>query len=116
MGNFAYYVALYGGFNYVSKEFEEDTDVPHSYYLVDDNPSESQREYLDDIRRVTRGGWAIVLIVAGSVHPESFHFVTAIQPKLNAGATTIEIPKSAHAVSAVPAARSSSPKTYAISV
>lgn len=89
MGNFAYYVALYGGFNYVSKEFEEDTDVPHSYYLVDDNPSESQREYLDDIRRVTRGGWAIVLIVAGSVHPESFHFVTAIQPKLNAGATTI---------------------------
>lgn len=89
MGNFAYYLALYGGFNYVSKERDEDSDSPRSYYLVDDATTAVEGQYLDDLRRVARGGWVIFVIAADSVHPEAFHFVTAIQPKLNAGASTV---------------------------
>lgn len=90
IGNFAYYLALYGGFNYVSKERDEESDSPRSYYLVDDDVTDAQRQYLYDLRRVARGGWVIFVIAADSVHPESFHFVTAIQPKLNAGASTVK--------------------------
>ncbi len=89
MGNFAYYLALYGGFNYVSKERDEDSDSPRSYYLVDDATTTVEGQYLDDLRRVARGGWVIFVIAADSVHPEALHFVTAIQPKLNAGASTV---------------------------
>ena len=89
MGNFAYYMALYGGFNYVSKERDEDSDAPRSYYLVDDDMTAVERQYVDDIRRVARGGWVVFVIAADSVHPEAFHFVTAIQPKLNAGTSTV---------------------------
>ena len=89
MGNFAYYTALYGGFNYVSKERDDDSDAPRSYYLVDDDMTAVERRYVDDILRVARGGWVVFVIAADSVHPEAFHFVTAIQPKLNAGTSTV---------------------------
>lgn len=89
MGNFAYYLALYGGFNYVSKERDEDSDEPRSYYLIDDDMTGAERQYLNDISRVARGGWVVFVIAADSVHPEAFHFVTAIQSKLNAGASTV---------------------------
>lgn len=89
MGNFAYYLALYGGFNYVSKERDEDRDNPRSYYLIDDEATDIQQQYLDNIRSLSSGGWVIFLIASDSVHAESLHFVTAIQPKLNAGQSTI---------------------------
>ncbi len=89
IGNFAYYLALYGGFNYISKERDEDSDSPRSFYLLDEDMTAAQRAYLNDLRRLSRGGWVIFLIAADSVHPESFHFVTAIQPKLNAGVSTV---------------------------
>ena len=90
MGNFAYYMALYGGFNYISKERDEDSDAPRSYYLVDDDMTDVELQYVDDVRRVARGGWVVFVIAADSVHPEAFHFVTAIQPKLNAGPSTVD--------------------------
>ncbi len=90
MGNFAYYLALYGGFNYVSKERDVENDAPRSFYLLDEGTgNEAQSQYLDDIHRVSRGGWVIIVLAADSVHDESLHFVTAIQPKLNAGQSTI---------------------------
>lgn len=89
IGNFAYYLALFGGFNYISKERDLDSDAPRSYYLLPDSPDQAESRYLDDIRRLSRGGWVIFLIAADSVHPEAFHFVTAIQPRLSAGASTV---------------------------
>lgn len=91
MGNFAYYVALYGGFNYISKERDESGDSPRSYYLLDDDMSAVQSQYLDDVRQFSQrpGAWVIFLIASDSVHTESLHFVTAMQPKLNAGASTV---------------------------
>ena len=44
---------------------------------------------VDDIRRMSRGGWVIFLIASDSVHDENIHFITAIQKKLNAGDSTV---------------------------
>ena len=91
MGNFAYYVALYGGFNYISKERDEDSDSPRSYYLLADEPTAPEREYAADMARCCQeGGWVIFIIAADSVHPEGLHFVTAIQPKLGVGESTVK--------------------------
>ena len=35
-GSFAYYLALWGGFNYISKEFESNPENPKSFYNVND--------------------------------------------------------------------------------
>ena len=35
IGHFAYYLAQFGGFNYVSREFITDVDEPVSYYTID---------------------------------------------------------------------------------
>lgn len=91
--HFAYYLALFGGFNYISKEFEEDADDPKSFYLVADEKADAAIEkYMADVRRLTRGDnrWAVALIVADSVHPEAFHFVTRLQEKLGGGKTVID--------------------------
>lgn len=89
IGNFAYYLALYGGFNYISKERDEDRDCPRSYYLLDENPSEIEKQYLTDIKKLSRGEWVIFIIAADSVHDENFHFITAINPKLNSGELSV---------------------------
>ena len=92
IGNFAYYLALFGGFNYISKEYEENADEPRSYYLLDDEEEDAAvRAYLHDIRRLTQGDdhWAIALIVADSVHPEKLHFVTSRLEKAGGGSTVI---------------------------
>ena len=92
IGNFAYYLALFGGFNYISKEYEENADEPKSYYLLDDEEEDAAvRAYLHDIRRLTQGDdhWAIALIVADSVHPEKLHFVTSRLEKAGGGSTVI---------------------------
>lgn len=91
-GNFAYYVAFFGGFNYISREYEENTDEPRSYYLVDDEEADAAvRAYMHDIRRLTRGGdrWAITLIAADPVHPQKLHFVTLRLEKAGGGSTVI---------------------------
>lgn len=90
--NFAYYLALYGGFNYVSKEFEADSDNPESFYLIgDEESSQPMRDYLADVRCLSYGKdhWTIFLIAADSVNPEFFHFVTAVQEKLEIQRSTI---------------------------
>lgn len=92
MSNFAYYLALYGGFNYVSKEFEENSEDVKSYYLIDsETESPAMEAYLADIRRLTKGDdrWAIALIVADSVHPEKLHFVTARLENVGEGTTLL---------------------------
>ena len=89
MGSFAYYLALYGGFNYISKERDEDRDAPRSYYLIDDNATDTERKYLEDLRGMSSRGWVIFVIASDSVHEEKLHFVTAIQKKLNAGQSTV---------------------------
>lgn len=94
LGNFAYYLALYGGFNYVSREYEYNADEPESYYLIkDESSSREMTEYLSDLRRLTDGTdrWTIALIASDSVHPEGLHFITSKQKKLGGGNTIINM-------------------------
>ena len=95
IGNFAYYLALYGGFNYISKEFEQNPDEPCSYYLIGDEHAEPQlEEFLSDLRALTRGEdkWAIMMLSASGAdepqHPTQFHFVHQVQKKLELQSTT----------------------------
>lgn len=95
VGNFSYYLALYGGFNYISKEFEQNPDEPCSYYLINDEHVEPQLEdFLKDITALTRGEdkWAMMILSASGAdeppHPTQFHFVHKVQKKLGAQSTT----------------------------
>lgn len=95
IGNFAYYLALYGGFNYISKEFEQKPDEPRSYYLVGDEHAEPQLEdFLKDLKLLTRGEdkWALMMLSASGadepLHPTQFHFIHQVQKKLEAQPTT----------------------------
>ena len=95
IGHFAYYLALYGGFNFISKEFEQNPDEPRSYYLVADEHAEPQLEdFMRDVRELSRGAnkWAVFMLSASGAedpsHPTQFHFVHQVQKKLEVQPTT----------------------------
>lgn len=95
IGHFAYYLALYGGFNYVSREYEQNPDMPRSYYLVSDEEAEPQLQaFLSDLRAMSGNGrkWVIFLLSASGadepIHPTQFHFVHQVQQKLGIQPTT----------------------------
>lgn len=95
IGHFAYYLALYGGFNYISKEFEQHPDEPRSYYLIgDEKGEEALTDFLADLRALTRGEnkWAVMMLSASGAeepqHPTQFHFIHNVQKKLEVQPTT----------------------------
>lgn len=83
IGNFAYYVAELGGFNYVSKEVEVDEDNPVSFYVVEnpDDEASNCKRFIDDVKSLSRGKdkWVIFFISASGAeepaYPTHFHFV-----------------------------------------
>lgn len=82
IGHFAYHVALFGGFNFISREFDVNKDEPHSYYIIDDETRDDAiKQYMSDLRGLSKGEdkWTIFLIVSDSVWPEYFHFITKKQ-------------------------------------
>ena len=96
IGHFSYYLALYGGFNYISKEIEQNPDNPRSYYLIDDEKAEPEiEEFMKDVRQLTRGEekWAIFMLSASGgdepIHPTQFHFIHNVQKKLEVQPTTV---------------------------
>ncbi|MDE7414499.1 MAG: hypothetical protein K2N05_12040 [Muribaculaceae bacterium] len=92
-GKFAYYLALFGGFNYISKEYDDMPGEYSSYYLMDEEHSTHEKsEFLADVEKLSKGRdrWMIALIVADSVHKEDFHFVTAVKPELGISSTIID--------------------------
>lgn len=96
IGHFSYYLALFGGFNYMSKEIEQNPDNPRSYYLIDDEKAEPALEaFTNDLRQLTRGEqkWAVFMLSASGgdepLHPTDFHFVHNVQKKLEAQPTTV---------------------------
>lgn len=83
IGNFAYYVAELGGFNYVSKEVEVDEDNPVSFYVVENPEDEASncKRFIDDVKSLSRGKdkWVIFFISASGAeepaYPTHFHFI-----------------------------------------
>lgn len=79
IGNFTYYLALIGGFNYISKEIDRNVDEPESFYLNrKETPSESFTEYFDILKSLSDGPdkWVIFMISSERQSDYTFHFVT----------------------------------------
>ena len=80
IGNFAYYVAKIGGFNYVSRELGEMRPYK-SYYLINDmDTTPGLKAFMDDVDELAsrRHGCCITLLAASGdsepEYPTQFHF------------------------------------------
>lgn len=81
IGNFSYYLALIGGFNYISRESGELRPY-RSYYSFADryNQEENLPLFMDDLERLTsrEGSWTLTSLVASGAneptYPTIFHF------------------------------------------
>lgn len=81
IGNFSYYLALIGGFNYISREHGE-LQPYRSYYSFADryNHEENLPLYMEDLERLTsrKDSWTLTPMVASGTnepsYPTVFHF------------------------------------------
>ena len=81
IGNFSYYLALIGGFNYISRELGELRPY-RSYYSFADRHNHEQNLplYMDDLEQLTsrEGSWTVTPLVASGAneptYPTIFHF------------------------------------------
>ena len=81
IGNFSYYLALIGGFNYISREIGELRPY-RSYYSFADryNHEENLPLFMEDLERLTsrEGSWTLTSLVASGAnepaYPTIFHF------------------------------------------
>lgn len=81
IGNFSYYLALIGGFNYISREHGE-LQPYRSYYSFADryNHEENLPLYMEDLERLTsrKDSWTLTPMVASGAnepsYPTVFHF------------------------------------------
>lgn len=65
-GNFAFHLAMFGGFNYVSREVEVNPDEPFSYYTISQEEAEGKEKehlkaFLDDICSLS-SKWVIFIV------------------------------------------------------
>ena len=77
IGNFSYYVAKFGGFNYVSREIDLNPDEPFSYYNIQsEDGDQNLPAFLSDIRslQISKKSWVIFLISDMANEPQ-FHFL-----------------------------------------
>ena len=82
ISSFAFYLALFGGFNYISKEYEENVDERQSFYKIAEKDIKGRvKDFISDVRKLSRGKekWTIFIISANPVHPEQLHFVTSLK-------------------------------------
>lgn len=83
IGNFAYYVAKFGNFNYISKEKEVNIEAPTSFYVVNNPEDEATNvaQFIRDIKSLSKGkeSWTIFMISASGAeepaYPTHFHFI-----------------------------------------
>ena len=81
IGNFSYYLALIGGFNYISREIGELRPY-RSYYSFADryNHEKNLPLFMEDLEQLTsrKGSWVLVPLVASGAneptYPTVFHF------------------------------------------
>lgn len=94
IGYFAYYVAQFGRFNFVSREFVNDVDDPISYFAISDETKEFIPNYIKDIKLLSKNNgekhWNIVMISADNVHDTQVHFVHKIKKDKKIGTITID--------------------------
>ena len=95
IGHFAYYLAQFGGFNYVSREFVTDVDEPVSYYTIEGKEGEWEtplKKFVEDVKEMSqaKGHWNIVLVSADNVYDTQFHFIHRANEKSGLELTTLD--------------------------
>lgn len=93
IGNFAYYLALIGGFNYISKEIEQNVDDPTSYYIVSDqHKNQLLAQYLNDLKNLSasRNNWTIFIISSESKKEAALHFLDRANSKTGMESTVLD--------------------------
>lgn len=95
IGHFAYYLAQFGGFNYISREFVLDVDEPASYYTLGSDKKKWEEpldEFVNDITEMSKGGekWNIVVSAADNLHETQVHFVHRTNAKCNVKMLTLD--------------------------
>lgn len=93
IGNFTYYLALIGGFNYISKEVDADVDDPISYYIIpDDADDDNITAYLADLRRLAKGAdhYTIFIISSDVKKATDLHFLTTANAKTGRSSTLLD--------------------------
>ena len=93
IGYFAFYVAQFGGFNLVSREFVKDVDDPVSYFTIADENKEYIGTFIKDINNVANNrekNWNIVMISADNVHDTQIHFIHKLKEGNKTGLTTLD--------------------------
>ena len=95
IGAFSYYIAQFGGFNYVSREFVKDQDDPVSYYVIDndyqDDNTDPRGIFLNDIKNLSKGknSW-IIFLISSDNHDTHFHYVHKANSKTGISQTTLD--------------------------
>ena len=81
IGNFSYYLALIGGFNYISRELGELRPYRSYYSFADRNNQEEHLPlFMEDLEHLTsrEGSWTLTTLVASGAneptYPTIFHF------------------------------------------
>ena len=81
IGNFSYYIALIGGFNYISREIGKLRPYKTYYIFPDRNTHEKNLHlYMEDLERLTarEGSWTFTTLVSSGAnepaYPTIFHF------------------------------------------
>ena len=95
IGHIGYYLAQFGGFNYVSREFVTDVDEPVSYYKIEGERKEWEKplqKFVDDIRQLSEDSqhWNIILVSSDNVYETQFHFVHRAKEETGLPHTTLD--------------------------
>lgn len=92
IGSFSFYVAQFGCFNFVSREFVQDVDDPVSYFTIEDETKENISDFITDIRLLSKGKdhWNIILISSDNVHDTQIHLVHKLKQGSDIALTTLQ--------------------------
>ena len=85
----AFYLAQFGGFNLISREFIQDVDEPVSYLTLDGEEKdwdksleafvreEPLKAFVTDLMELSKGTekWNIVVAASDNIHPTQLHFI-----------------------------------------
>lgn len=95
IGHIGYYLAQFGGFNYVSREFITDVDEPVSYFTLEGKDDEWETPlkcFVEDIKQMSsaKDHWNIILVSSDNVYDTQFHFIHRTNEKSGLETTTLD--------------------------
>lgn len=93
VGNFSYYMAKIGGFNFVSRECGEVRPYK-SFYLAASLDEPGQQEFMNDINELTSraGAWCVTILAASGTNEPEYPEVVHIGYGAGRGETSLDAP------------------------